>query len=78
MKRKFENIKEDKPKQMRNGRQNDKLDQLVMHWAFKDDVLGASVGCKKTKDIFLNSLRINNCFFTNQFTFHRKNSFYKA
>ena len=53
MKRKFENIKEDKPKQLRNSRQNDKLDQLVMHWALKDDVLGLILGYKKQKVFFL-------------------------
>ena len=53
MKRKFDNIAEDKPKQMRNSRRNDKLEQWVMHWAFKDDVLGLILGCKKQKVFFL-------------------------
>ena len=34
---------------MRNSRQNDKLDELVMHLAVKDDVLGSILGCEKQK-----------------------------
>ena len=40
-KRKCENIKVDKYKQMRSSRQNDKLEQRVMHMAVKDEVLGS-------------------------------------
>ena len=31
---------------MRNSRLNDKLEQWVMHWAVKDDVLGPILGFK--------------------------------
>ena len=52
MKRKFENIKEDKHKQMRNSRQNDKLEQWVMHTAVKDEVLGSILGSNEQKVFF--------------------------
>ena len=52
MKRKFENIKEDKHKHMRRSRQNDKLELWVKHRAVKDDFLGSSLGSKKTKSFF--------------------------
>ena len=34
---------------MRNSRQNDKLDQLVMHTALKDVVLGSILGSNQQK-----------------------------
>ena len=37
----FENKKADKYKQLRSIRQNDKLDQMVMHSAVKDKILGS-------------------------------------
>ena len=52
MKRKFENIKEDKHQQMRNSRQNDKLEQWVMHTAVKDEVLGSILGSNEQKVFF--------------------------
>ena len=51
-KRKFKNIKEDKHKQMRSSRQNDKLEQWVMHTAVKDEVLGSILGSNKPKNFF--------------------------
>ena len=48
-KRKCENIKVDKYGQMRSSRQNDKLDQWVMHRAVKHDILGSILGCKNQK-----------------------------
>ena len=47
MKRKFENIKGDKYKQMRSSRQNDKLEQRVKHRAVKDEVLGSILSSNK-------------------------------
>ena len=35
--------------QMRNSRQNDKLELWVMYKAFKDEVLGSILGSKKQK-----------------------------
>ena len=52
LKRKFENINEHKHKQMRNSRQNDKLEQWVMHTAVKDEVLGSILGSNKQKNFF--------------------------
>ena len=46
-KRKCENIKVDKYKQMRSSRQNDKLEQRVMHMAVKDEVLGSILSSNK-------------------------------
>ena len=51
-KRKFKNIKEHKHKQMRNSRQNDKLEQWVMHTAVKGVDLGSILGCNKQKVFF--------------------------
>ena len=51
-KRKFENIKENKYKQMRSSRQNDKLEQWVMQTAVKDVVLGSILGSNKQKVFF--------------------------
>ncbi len=45
----FANIKDDKYKQMRSSRQNDKLEQRVMHKAVKDEVQGLILGCNKQK-----------------------------
>ena len=42
----------DKHKQMRNSRQNDKLDQLVMHTALKDVVQGSILGSNQQKVFF--------------------------
>ncbi len=42
-----ENIKVDKYKQMRSSRQNDKLEQWVMHRAVKDEVQGSILGSNK-------------------------------
>ena len=52
MKQKFENIKEDKYKQMRWSRQKDKLEQWVMNWAVKNEVLGSILRSDKQKIIF--------------------------
>ena len=52
MKQKFENIKEDKNKQMRRSRQKDKLEQWVMNWAVKDEVLRSILRSDKQKIIF--------------------------
>ena len=51
-KRKCKNIKKDKYKQMRSSRQNDKLEQGVMHRAVKDEALGSIFGSKKQKVFF--------------------------
>ena len=51
-KQKFENIKEDKHKHMMRCRQDDTLEQWVMHRADKDEVLGSSLGSQKTKSFF--------------------------
>ncbi len=48
-----ENIKVDIYKQMRSCRQNDKLEQRVMHRAVRDDVLGSILGGKKQEVFFL-------------------------
>ncbi len=48
----FENIKEDKFKQMRSSWQNDKLEQWVMHREVREDVLGSILGCKKQTGFF--------------------------
>ncbi len=48
-KQKCGNIKVDNCKQMRSSRQNDKLEQWVMHRAVKDEVLGSSNGSNKQK-----------------------------
>ena len=37
---------------MRSSRQNDKLEQWVMHTAAKDEVLGSILGSKKQKAFF--------------------------
>ena len=37
---------------MRSSRQNDKLEQWVMHTAVKDVVLGSILGCNKQKVFF--------------------------
>ena len=42
----------DKQKQMRNSWQNDMLEQWVMHWAIKQEVLGSILGLKKWKVFF--------------------------
>ena len=52
MKQKFENIKEDKYKQMRRNKQKDKLEQWLMNWAVKDEVVGSILPCNKQKKIF--------------------------
>ena len=52
MKRNIENIKEDKSKVMRRSRQNDKLEQWVMHGAVKDEVLGSILGSNKQRVFF--------------------------
>ncbi len=52
MKQKFENIKENKYKHMMRSRQDDKLEQWVMHTADKDEVLDSSLGGKKKKKVF--------------------------
>ena len=49
MKRKFENKKADKNKQIRKSRKNDKLEQRVMHRVVKHDILGSILGCKGQK-----------------------------
>ena len=49
MKQKFENKKVDKYEQMRSSRQNDKLEQRVMHMAVKDKVLGLILSKNKYK-----------------------------
>ena len=43
----------DKHKQMRNSRQNDKLEQWVMHRVVENDVLGSILGCEIQKVFFL-------------------------
>ncbi len=48
-KQKCKNIKVDKYKQIRSSRQNDKLEQWVMHWAAKDKVPGSNLGSNKQK-----------------------------
>ena len=52
IKRKFENIKVDKNKQMRSSRQIDKLEQLVMHRAVKNEVLGSILRSNKQSFFF--------------------------
>ena len=52
MKQKFENIKEDKNKQMRRSRQKNKLKQWVMNWAVKVEVLGSILRSDEQKIIF--------------------------
>ena len=52
MKQKFENVWEDKYKQMRRSRQNNKLEQWVLNWAVKDEVLGPILRSDKQKDFF--------------------------
>ena len=52
MKQKFENIKEVKYKQMRWSRQKDKLEQWVMNWAVKNEVLGSILRSDKQKITF--------------------------
>ena len=53
MKQKLENINEVKYKQMRWSRQKDKLEQWVMNWAVKNEVLGSILRSDKQKIIFL-------------------------
>ena len=48
-KQKYDNICNGKHKQMRSSWQNDMLEQWVMHWAFKQDVLGSILGLKIEK-----------------------------
>ena len=43
----------DNHKQMRNSRQNDKLEQWVIHRAVENDVLGPILGCEMQKVFFL-------------------------
>ena len=43
----------EKHKQIRNSRQNDKLEQWIMHRTVEDDVLGSIVGCQVKKSFFL-------------------------
>ncbi len=45
----FENIKQDKYKQMRSDMRNDKLEQWVMHRAVIDEVMGSILGSNKQK-----------------------------
>ena len=42
----------DKQKQMINNWWNDMLEQWVLHWAFKHEVLGSIFGLKKWKVFF--------------------------
>ena len=51
-KQKFENKLNDKHKKMRSSRQNDKLEQRVMHREFKVKVQGSILGSKKIKVFF--------------------------
>ena len=53
MKQKLENINEVKYKQMRWSRQKDKLEQWVMNWEVKNEVLGSILRSDKQKIIFL-------------------------
>ena len=52
MKQKFENIKEDKNKQMKRSRQKNKLKQWVMNWAVKVEVLRSILRSNEHKIIF--------------------------
>ena len=52
MKQIIENIKEDKCKLKRRSSQNDKLEQWIMHWAVKDEVLGSILGSNKQRVFF--------------------------
>ena len=69
---------------MRNSRQNDKLEQWVMHTAVKDVVLGSILGSSKQKVFFhllLSVLyRLNNpiCFTIDHFSIRSKNRLNKA
>ena len=69
---------------MRSSRQNDKLDQWVMHRAVKDEVMGSILGSTKQKVFFhlcsslLNKLSIQFCFNINHFTIKSRNPFNKA
>ena len=42
----------EKHKQIRNSRQNDKLEQWIMHRTVEDDVLGSILGCPVKKKFF--------------------------
>ena len=63
---------------MRGSRQINKLEQWVMHWAVKDEVLGSILWNKKQKVFFhlklflLYRLSIPNCFIINQFKIKRE------
>ncbi len=46
------NIKVDKYKQIRSSRQNEKLEQWLMHWAVKDEVKGMNLGSNTLKVFF--------------------------
>ncbi len=48
-KQKYDNIYVDKRKQMTSRCQNDKIEQWVMHWSFKHEVLGAILRRKNKK-----------------------------
>ena len=37
---------------MRRNRQNDKLEQWVLNWAVKDEVLGSILYCDNQKHLF--------------------------
>ena len=52
MKQNIENIKEDNYKLMGRSSQNDKSEQLVMHRAVKDEVLGSILGSNKQRVFF--------------------------
>ena len=78
------NKKVDKYKQMRSSRQIDKLEQWVMHWAVKDEVLGLILGSDKQKvffHLYLSLLyRVSNqvCFIINQLTMRSRNLLKRA
>ena len=69
---------------MRSSRQNDKLEQWVMHTAVKDVVLGSILGCNKQKVFFHLQLsvlyRLSNpiCFTIDHFPIRSKNRLNKA
>ena len=69
---------------MRSSRQNDKLEQWVMHTAVKDVVLGSILGCNKQKVFFHLQLsvlyRLSNpiCFTIDHFSIRSKNRLNKA
>ena len=68
---------------MRNRRQNDKLEQWVMHRTVEDDVLGSILGCQE-KEFFpclivsINNLSIPIGSIMNQFKINSSNPLNKA